>query len=113
MATRKPVTSTPEKRRSAWNDGPWNEIAGIVLIGIGLVILIALLSYTSNDPSINTTGKNPRANNPSAQTSPIFFFKRSAWPRSWSRSPSVLRVSGSGRMIAPNYTNRKFSASFS
>jgi DNA segregation ATPase FtsK/SpoIIIE, S-DNA-T family len=62
-ATRKPVTSSPEKRRSAWNDGPWNEIAGIVLIGIGLVILIALLSYTSNDPSYNTTGKNQRAHN--------------------------------------------------
>jgi DNA segregation ATPase FtsK/SpoIIIE, S-DNA-T family len=63
MATRKPVTSTPEKRRSAWNDGPWNEIAGIILIGIGLVILIALLSYSSNDPSFNTTGKNERAHN--------------------------------------------------
>jgi S-DNA-T family DNA segregation ATPase FtsK/SpoIIIE len=63
MATRKPVTSTPEKRRSAWNDGPWNEIAGIILIGIGLVILIALLSYSSNDPSFNTTGKNEQAHN--------------------------------------------------
>jgi S-DNA-T family DNA segregation ATPase FtsK/SpoIIIE len=63
MATRKPVTSTPEKRRSAWNDGPWNEIAGIILIGIGLVVLIALLSYSSNDPSWNTTGKNERAQN--------------------------------------------------
>jgi S-DNA-T family DNA segregation ATPase FtsK/SpoIIIE len=63
MATRKPVTSAPERRRSAWNDGPWNEIAGIVLIGIGLVILIALLSYDSNDPSWNATGKNARAHN--------------------------------------------------
>jgi DNA segregation ATPase FtsK/SpoIIIE, S-DNA-T family len=63
MATRKPVTSTPEKPRSAWNDGPWNEIAGIILIGIGLVVLIALLSYSSNDPSWNTTGKNERAQN--------------------------------------------------
>ncbi len=63
MATRKPVTSTPERRRSAWNDGPWNEIAGIILIGIGLVVLIALLSYTSNDPSWNTTGKNQPAHN--------------------------------------------------
>ncbi len=64
MATREPVEeSDKSKRRSAWDEGPWNEIAGIVLIGIGLVIMLALVSYTQDDPSWNSTGAYSRAKN--------------------------------------------------
>jgi S-DNA-T family DNA segregation ATPase FtsK/SpoIIIE len=43
--------------------GPWNEIIGLILIGIGIVILLALISYDSSDPSWNTAGGNARARN--------------------------------------------------
>jgi S-DNA-T family DNA segregation ATPase FtsK/SpoIIIE len=43
--------------------GPWNEIIGLLLIGIGIVILLALISYDSSDPSWNTAGGNARARN--------------------------------------------------
>ncbi len=43
--------------------GPWNEIIGLIMIGIGVVILLALLSYDSSDPSWNSVGGNARARN--------------------------------------------------
>jgi S-DNA-T family DNA segregation ATPase FtsK/SpoIIIE len=43
--------------------GPWNEIIGLILIGIGIVILLALISYDSSDPSWNSVGGNTRARN--------------------------------------------------
>jgi len=43
--------------------GPWNEIIGLILIGIGIVILLALISYDSSDPSWNSVGGNARARN--------------------------------------------------
>jgi S-DNA-T family DNA segregation ATPase FtsK/SpoIIIE len=49
MATRKTIFQ-PDA------DSPWNEIIGLILIGIALVIVLALLSYTSNDQSWNSTG---------------------------------------------------------
>ncbi len=64
MATRKQTTKPNlQKPRSAWNEGPWNEIAGLILFGIGLVILLSLFSYDSADPSWNTTGKHANARN--------------------------------------------------
>src|SRR5262245_34611196 len=43
--------------------GPWNEILGLVLMGVGFVILLALLSYNSSDPSWNSVGGNIRTRN--------------------------------------------------
>jgi DNA segregation ATPase FtsK/SpoIIIE, S-DNA-T family len=43
--------------------GPWNEIIGLVLIGIGIVILLALISYDSGDPSWNSVSEKTRARN--------------------------------------------------
>jgi S-DNA-T family DNA segregation ATPase FtsK/SpoIIIE len=43
--------------------GPWNEIIGLILMGIGFVILLALISYNSSDPSWNSAGGNARARN--------------------------------------------------
>src|SRR5262249_21487148 len=51
MAGRKPLLQQP-------GEGPWNEIIGLILMGIGLVIVIALLSYSSNDTSWNSEGSN-------------------------------------------------------
>jgi S-DNA-T family DNA segregation ATPase FtsK/SpoIIIE len=44
-------------------NGPWNEIIGLILMGIGLVIFLALFSYSSSDPSWNSTGGNLRTRN--------------------------------------------------
>src|SRR5215475_13853252 len=44
-------------------NGPWNEIIGLILIGIGIVLLLALVSYDSSDPSWNSVGGNTRAHN--------------------------------------------------
>jgi S-DNA-T family DNA segregation ATPase FtsK/SpoIIIE len=44
-------------------NGPWNEIIGLILMGIALVIFLALISYNSSDPSWNSTGGNARARN--------------------------------------------------
>jgi S-DNA-T family DNA segregation ATPase FtsK/SpoIIIE len=64
MASRKTITQPdPPPRRSAWDDGPWNEIAGILLIGVGLVIMLSLVSYSSDDPSWNSTGAYTKARN--------------------------------------------------
>jgi S-DNA-T family DNA segregation ATPase FtsK/SpoIIIE len=64
MASRKTINqSEPPPRRSAWDDGPWNEIAGILLIGVGLVIMLSLVSYSSDDPSWNSTGAYSKARN--------------------------------------------------
>ena len=41
------------KKPDPWNDGPWNEIASLVLFGIGIVTLLALGSYRSADVSWN------------------------------------------------------------
>jgi S-DNA-T family DNA segregation ATPase FtsK/SpoIIIE len=43
--------------------GPWNEIIGLILIGIGIVILLALISYDHSDPSWDVAGGNARARN--------------------------------------------------
>lgn len=43
--------------------GPWNEIIGLILMGIGLVVLLALISYNSSDPSWNSAGGNIRTRN--------------------------------------------------
>ncbi len=43
--------------------GPWNEIIGLILIGIGIVLLLALISYNSSDPSWNSVGGNTRTRN--------------------------------------------------
>jgi len=43
--------------------GPWNEIIGLILIGIGIVILLALISYDSGDPSWNSVSEKTRARN--------------------------------------------------
>ncbi len=45
------------------NTGPWNEILGLILMGIGFVILLALISYNSSDPSWNTAVGNVRTRN--------------------------------------------------
>jgi DNA segregation ATPase FtsK/SpoIIIE, S-DNA-T family len=44
-------------------NGPWNEIIGLILIGIGIVILLALISYDSGDPSWNSVSEKARARN--------------------------------------------------
>src|SRR5262245_27918795 len=44
-------------------NGPWNEIIGLIMIGLGIVILLALVSYDSSDPSWNSVGGNTRARN--------------------------------------------------
>ncbi len=56
MATRKPLFKQT-------GDGPWDEIIGLILFGIGLVIVLALLSYSSADPSWNSTGTRETAHN--------------------------------------------------
>ncbi|MCI0387533.1 MAG: DNA translocase FtsK [Acidobacteria bacterium] len=43
--------------------GPWNEIIGLILMGIALVIFLALISYDSSDPSLNSVGGNARTRN--------------------------------------------------
>ncbi|MBK7599679.1 MAG: DNA translocase FtsK 4TM domain-containing protein [Acidobacteria bacterium] len=52
MASRKPENQPTETP----GDGPWNEIVGLLLFGIGFVITLALVSYSSQDPCFNTTG---------------------------------------------------------
>jgi S-DNA-T family DNA segregation ATPase FtsK/SpoIIIE len=56
MASRKPLFKQA-------GDGPWDEIIGLILVGIGLVIILALLSYSSADPSWNSTGTREMAHN--------------------------------------------------
>jgi DNA segregation ATPase FtsK/SpoIIIE, S-DNA-T family len=64
MATRKQTTKpSVQQPRSAWNEGPWNEIAGLILFGIGLVVMLSLFSYDSADPSWNATGRHANARN--------------------------------------------------
>jgi S-DNA-T family DNA segregation ATPase FtsK/SpoIIIE len=43
--------------------GPWNEILGLILMGVGFVVLLALLSYNSSDQSWNSVGGNIRTRN--------------------------------------------------
>jgi DNA segregation ATPase FtsK/SpoIIIE, S-DNA-T family len=45
------------------NAGPWNEILGLIMMGAGLVIFLALISYNSADPSWNSAGGNIRTRN--------------------------------------------------
>src|SRR5262245_44203505 len=58
---------SPMARRKIINKqnatGPWNEIIGLILIGIGIVILLALISYDSADPSWNSVSEKTRARN--------------------------------------------------
>ncbi|MGH9838528.1 MAG: DNA translocase FtsK [Blastocatellia bacterium] len=56
MATRKPLFQQS-------GDSPWNEIVGLILVGVGLVISIALLTYSSNDVSWNSTGASTGTRN--------------------------------------------------
>src|SRR5262249_62188065 len=44
-------------------NGPWNEILGLILMGVALVIFLALISYDSADQSLNSVGGNPRTRN--------------------------------------------------
>ncbi len=44
-------------------NGPWNEIIGLILMGVGFVIFLALISYNSSDPSWNSTGGNVSTRN--------------------------------------------------
>jgi S-DNA-T family DNA segregation ATPase FtsK/SpoIIIE len=44
-------------------NGPWNEIIGLIMMGAGFVLFLALISYNSSDPSWNSTGGNLRARN--------------------------------------------------
>lgn len=46
-----------------WNDGPWNEIASLILIVAGLVILLAMISYKASDPSWNNLPSESQVNN--------------------------------------------------
>jgi S-DNA-T family DNA segregation ATPase FtsK/SpoIIIE len=63
MSSRKTEIESDSPRRSAYDAGPWNEIVGVILIGAGLVILMALVSYSSDDPSWNSTGAYSKARN--------------------------------------------------
>src|SRR5262249_20839672 len=45
------------------DNGPWNEILGLIMIGVGAVIFLALISYNSSDPSWNSVGGNIRTRN--------------------------------------------------
>jgi S-DNA-T family DNA segregation ATPase FtsK/SpoIIIE len=56
MATRKTLLQQS-------GDSPWNEIIGLILMGVGLVITIALFSYSSDDSSWNSTGVHPGTHN--------------------------------------------------
>ncbi|MFM8392318.1 MAG: DNA translocase FtsK 4TM domain-containing protein, partial [Acidobacteriota bacterium] len=51
------------KKPDPWNDGPWNEIASLVLFVTGLVILLALVSYSGADPSWNNLPSENRVRN--------------------------------------------------
>src|SRR5499433_3218031 len=44
-------------------NGPWNEILGLILMGVALVIFLALISYDSADQSLNSVGGNARTRN--------------------------------------------------
>ncbi len=44
-------------------NGPWNEIIGLILMGIAAVIFLALVSFNSGDSSWNSTGGNLRTRN--------------------------------------------------
>src|SRR5262249_17257801 len=44
-------------------NGPWNEILGLILMGVALVIFLALISYDSADQSLNSVGGNARTHN--------------------------------------------------
>ncbi len=56
-------------RRKSTSPGPnqarklFNEIAGLILFGLGIVFLLALISYDSGDPSWNATGPQTKAHN--------------------------------------------------
>ena len=43
---------TPEKPRNS----PWNEVMGLILISTGFVLVLALVTYHSDDPSWTSTG---------------------------------------------------------
>ena len=48
-----------EKKESALSPtshSRWREIVGVALIALGLFLLLALVSYSSQDPSLNSTG---------------------------------------------------------
>ncbi len=57
------------RRKSAGNAGPnqarklFNEIAGLVLFGLGIVFLLALISYDPADPSWNASGPQAKTHN--------------------------------------------------
>jgi len=48
----KKLTPTPSHSR-------WREIVGVALVAVGLFFLLALVSYSPQDPSLNSTGTGP------------------------------------------------------
>ena len=53
----------PDRAPDPWNDGPWNEIASLLLFAAGMVLLLSLISYSSADPSINALRSETRIRN--------------------------------------------------
>lgn len=45
-----------EKTPSPASHSRWREIVGVVLVAVGLFFLLALVSYSPQDPSLNSTG---------------------------------------------------------
>ena len=60
---RRPLPPEPDRAPDPWNDGPWNEIASLLLFAAGMVLLLSLISYSSADPSINALRTETRIRN--------------------------------------------------
>jgi len=60
---RRAPSPEPERAPDPWNDGPWNEIASLLLFAAGMVLLLSLISYSSADPSINALRSETRIRN--------------------------------------------------
>ena len=60
---RRPLPPEPDRAPDPWNDGPWNEIASLLLFAAGMVLLLSLISYSSADPSINALRSETRIRN--------------------------------------------------
>ncbi|MFZ4984068.1 MAG: DNA translocase FtsK 4TM domain-containing protein [Blastocatellia bacterium] len=57
------VNNEEIKQPDPWNDGPWNEIASLVLFVVGAVTLVALVSYSSADSSWNNPQNDDQIRN--------------------------------------------------
>lgn len=59
-------TAAPASNRNsapARKDGPWNDIIGLIFIGLALVMTLAMLSYDASDPSWSYAGPNTKVHN--------------------------------------------------